>query len=155
MPSILGWHGIVVRLVLSIVAGALVGIGGVEHDRRLGLRTNMLVCLAASIAMMIQLNLLVRMAGRPSDSEMMLDLVNPPFWILTGIGLIGGIVTLRCDHLVLGLRRAATLCFVAVMGLCFGGGQFGLGITALVLGILALSDFRRFESRRASNDRRR
>jgi putative Mg2+ transporter-C (MgtC) family protein len=39
---------------------------------------------------------------------------------------------------VIGLTTAATLWFVTVLGLCFGGGQIALGLAGLALGFLTL-----------------
>jgi putative Mg2+ transporter-C (MgtC) family protein len=54
---------------------------------------------------------------------------------------------LRRDGFVLGVTTAATLWFVTVIGLCFGGGQIGLGIASSALGILILSGLRWFDYR--------
>ncbi len=62
-----------------------------------------------------------------------------PLGILTGMGFIGGGAILSRDNLVFGVTTAATLWFVTVIGLCFGGGQISLGITAFLLGMLILS----------------
>jgi putative Mg2+ transporter-C (MgtC) family protein len=70
-----------------------------------------------------------------------------PLGILTGMGFIGGGAILRRDSLVLGVTTAATLWFVTVIGLCFGGGQISLGIAAFVLGMLVLSGLRWFDYR--------
>lgn len=145
MPLTLGWHEVALRLVLSIMAGAVIGIDRGGHGEPAGLRTNILVCLAASVAM-IQVNLLMGTAGRPSDSFVMVDLMRLPLGILTGMGFIGGGAILRRDGLVVGVTTAATLWFVTVIGLCFGGGQIGLGIAAFLLGMFVLSGFRWFES---------
>ena len=141
MPLTLTWHEIALRLALSVVAGGLVGLDRGEHGRPSGLRTTLLVCLAAAIAM-IQTNLLLAVKGRPADSFVMLDLMRLPLGILTGMGFIGGGAILRRESLVLGVTTAATLWFVTVIGLCFGGGQIGLGLTATALGMLVLSGLR-------------
>lgn len=91
---------------------------------------------------MIQANLLLATKGRASDSFIMLDLMRLPLGILTGMGFIGGGAILRRDNLVLGVTTAATLWFVTVLGLCFGGGQIRLGLAAFVLGMLVISGLR-------------
>jgi putative Mg2+ transporter-C (MgtC) family protein len=58
------------------------------------------------------------------------------------MGFIGGGAILRRDGFVLGVTTAATLWFVTVMGLCFGGGQIKLGIAAFALGIMVLEGLR-------------
>lgn len=146
MPLTLTWHEIALRLALSVLAGGLVGLDRGEHGRPAGLRTTLLVCLAAAVAM-IQANLLLVTTGKTADSFVTLDLMRLPLGILTGMGFIGGGAILRRDSLVLGVTTAATLWFVTVIGLCFGGGQIVLGIAAFVLGILVLSGLRWFDYR--------
>jgi putative Mg2+ transporter-C (MgtC) family protein len=138
------WYEIVLRLALSAAAGALIGLDRSEHGRPAGLRTTLLVCLAAAVTM-IQANLLLATTGRAADSFVTLDLMRLPLGILTGMGFIGGGAILRRDGFVLGVTTAATLWFVTVIGLCFGGGQISLGIAAFVLGVLVLSGLRSIE----------
>ena len=45
---------------------------------------------------------------------------------------------MRRDNIVLGVTTAATLWFVTVIGLCFGGGQIILGLVSLGLGLIVL-----------------
>jgi putative Mg2+ transporter-C (MgtC) family protein len=146
MPLTLTWHEIAVRLALSVVAGGLIGLDRGEHGRPAGLRTTLLVCLAAAVAM-VQANLMLGTIGKTPDSFVTLDLMRLPLGILTGMGFIGGGAILRRDSLVLGVTTAATLWFVTVIGLCFGGGQISLGIAAFVLGMFVLSGLRWFDYR--------
>jgi putative Mg2+ transporter-C (MgtC) family protein len=110
------------------------------------MRTTLLVCLAASVAM-IQVNLLLPLAGRTPDSFVMNDLMRLPLGILTGVGFIGGGAILRRDDIVVGVTTAATLWLATVVGLCLGGGQLGLGVVATVLGVFALWGLKLFERR--------
>ncbi len=152
MSTTLGWDEIAVRLLLAVAAGAFIGIDRSEHGLPAGLRTTILVCLAAAVSM-IQANLLLATAGRHSDSFIMLDLMRLPLGILSGMGFIGGGVILRRGNLVTGVTTAATLWFVTVMGLCFGGGQIVLGLTMLGIGLLVLSVLK-WGERRMNQDRR-
>lgn len=137
MPLNLSWPEIALRLALAFAAGALIGFNRTEHGRAAGLRTTILVCLAACVAM-IQVNLLLPLAGRHPDSFVMNDLMRFPLGILTGMGFIGGGAILRKGDLVLGVTTAATLWFVTVIGLCLGGGQLTLGVAATAIGFLVL-----------------
>jgi putative Mg2+ transporter-C (MgtC) family protein len=138
MSITITWAEIALRLLLTILAGALIGINRGEHGRPAGLRTTLLVCLAAALAM-IQTNLLLGTAGRGPNSFVTLDLMRLPLGILSGMGFIGGGVILKRDNLVMGVTTAATLWFVTILGLCFGGGQILLGLTALAIGLIVLS----------------
>ena len=145
MPIYLGWPEIALRLTLAAVAGALIGLDRGEHGRPAGLRTNLLVCLAAALSM-IQANLLLATAGRPTDSFVMLDLMRLPLGILTGMGFIGAGAILKRGEIVQGVTTAATLWFVTVIGLCFGGGQKALGVVAFLIGIVVLVGLKRLEA---------
>jgi putative Mg2+ transporter-C (MgtC) family protein len=141
MPLTLTWHEIGLRLALAVITGALIGLDRGERGRPAGLRTTLLVCLAAAVAM-IQANLLLVTVGKTGDSFVTLDLMRLPLGILTGMGFIGGGAILRRDGFVLGVTTAATLWFVTVMGLCFGGGQIKLGLAAFALGVMVLEGLR-------------
>jgi putative Mg2+ transporter-C (MgtC) family protein len=152
MPLTLSWHDILIRVALTVLAGFLIGTDRGEHRRPAGLRTTLLVCLAASLAM-IQVNLLLGMAGKPPNSFVQLDLMRLPLGILSGMGFIGAGAILHRNDLVMGVTTAATLWFVTVIGLCFGEGQIGLGLTGLVLGLIILRSLKWVE-KQLQRDRR-
>src|ERR1700679_2025484 len=102
MPVTLTWQEIAVRLVLSVLAGMLIGLNRGEHGRPAGLRTTLLVALAACLSM-IQVNLLLPAAGKPATSFVVLDLVRLPLGILSGIGFIGAGAIVRRDNFVVGV----------------------------------------------------
>jgi putative Mg2+ transporter-C (MgtC) family protein len=144
MPTTLGWKEVAIRLGFTVLAGLLIGFDRGEHGRPAGLRTTLLVCLAASVAM-LQTNLLLITVGKTPDSFVVLDLMRLPLGILSGMGFIGAGAIIRRGNIVHGITTAATLWFVTVVGLCFGGGQIGLGLVALVLGLIVLWVLKWFE----------
>jgi putative Mg2+ transporter-C (MgtC) family protein len=144
MPLTLQWADIALRLFLTIIAGTLVGIDRSERGQAAGLRTTILVCLAAAVAM-IQMNLLLPMGGKTTDSFASLDLMRLPLGILTGVGFIGGGAILRRGNMVQGVTTAATLWIVTVIGLCIGGGQLALGMSTLGVALIVLWVLKRLE----------
>jgi putative Mg2+ transporter-C (MgtC) family protein len=146
MELTLTWDDIVLRIVLTVLAGTAIGLERGEHGRAAGLRTTILVGLAACLAM-LQANALMTTTGKASDSFVVLDLMRLPLGILSGVGFIGAGTILKRDDLVLGVTTAATLWFVTVVGLCFGGGQLGLGLVGTVLGIVILPGLKLLENR--------
>ncbi|HEY5210042.1 MAG TPA: MgtC/SapB family protein [Stellaceae bacterium] len=146
MPVSVHWSDIALRLALTVLVGIAIGYDRSEQGKAAGMRTTLLVCLAASVAM-IEVNLLLPMAGRGSDSFVMNDLMRLPLGILTGMGFIGGGAILRRDDIVTGVTTAATLWLVTVVGLCLGGGQLGLGLAAAALGLIALTVLKWVEDR--------
>jgi putative Mg2+ transporter-C (MgtC) family protein len=87
---------------------------------------------------MIQVNLLLSTAGKAPDSFATFDPMRLPLGVLTGMGFIGGGAVLRRGGRVSGVTTAATLWLATILGLCFGGGQSGLGLAALALGVVIL-----------------
>jgi putative Mg2+ transporter-C (MgtC) family protein len=145
MPLIIDWPEITLRLGLTVLAGSLLGINRSERGMTAGLRTTLLVCLAASVSM-LQTNLLLDTKGRPQDSFVMLDLMRLPLGILTGMGFIGAGAIVRERGQVGGITTAATLWLATVLGLCFGGGQNGLGLVSLGIGMVVLWALKHLES---------
>jgi putative Mg2+ transporter-C (MgtC) family protein len=146
MPLYPTWPDILVRLLLTVIAGALMGFNRGARGHAAGLRTTILVTLAASLAM-IQMNILLPVDGKTSGSFAVMDLMRLPLGILTGVGFIGAGAIVRKGDMVLGVTTAATLWFSTVVGLCLGGGQLILGSVSTVIGYLALTSLRRFEIR--------
>ncbi len=146
MPLNLSWQDVALRLALTMVAAGLFGVNRSIRGRAAGLRTMVLIGLASAVAM-IQANLLLPLAGKTSASFAVMDLMRLPLGILTGVGFIGGGVILKRGDLVTGVTTAAALWLMSVIGLCFGGGQLGLGIAATALGAATLWIMKDFENR--------
>ena len=137
MTAVPNWLEIAGRLALTAGAGVLLGINRSARGRAAGLRTNCLVALAAAIAM-IQCDLLLATYGKTNSSFAVMDVMRLPLGILSGIGFIGAGTILKRDQLVTGVTTAATLWFLTVIGLCFGGGQIGLGLAGTAMGAATL-----------------
>ncbi|HEY3776586.1 MAG TPA: MgtC/SapB family protein [Rhizomicrobium sp.] len=137
MPLHPGWDDLAIRLILTLAAGALIGFNREEGGHAAGLRTNILVCLAASVSMILA-NLLTDSTGKAPDSFVVFDLMRFPLGILSGMGFIGAGAILRRGDLITGVTTAATLWFVTIVGLCFGGGQIYIGMAATLIGSAVL-----------------
>jgi len=144
MPLTLEWTDIALRLALTVLAGGLIGINRSEHGRAAGLRTTLLVCLAASLAM-IMANLLLATTGKTAESFAVLDPMRLALGILTGMGFIGAGAIMRRGEMIVGVTTAATLWLVTVIGLCLGAGLAGLGVAVLALALIILWGLKRLE----------
>jgi putative Mg2+ transporter-C (MgtC) family protein len=146
------WQNIALRLALTLIAAAAIGIDRGERGHAAGLRTTILVALAAALAM-IQANILLPIGGKTPASFGVMDMMRLPLGILTGVGFIGGGAILRRGDLITGITTAATLWVVTVIGLCFGGGQISLGVVGTIITVLTLAVLRWFESRLPREER--
>jgi putative Mg2+ transporter-C (MgtC) family protein len=116
------WIDIAARLACALIAGAIFGLNRSEHGRVAGLRTNTLVCLAACVSM-IQVNLLLPLAGKTANSFIVMDLMRLPLGILSGMGFIGAGAIIHNERLVIGVTTVATLWFVTVIGFASEAGS--------------------------------
>jgi putative Mg2+ transporter-C (MgtC) family protein len=146
MPTILTWQAIALRLALTTLCAGILGFDRDERGHPAGLRTNLLVALAACLAM-LQANWLINSNGRAEDSFVVMDIMRLPLGILSGIGFIGAGAIIKRGELAVGVTTAATIWFVTVMGLCFGGGQLKLALAGFVLGFLVLTGLKKLEVR--------
>jgi putative Mg2+ transporter-C (MgtC) family protein len=146
MPTNLVWSDVAIRLLCTVVAGGLIGFDRSDHGRPAGLRTTMLVALAACLAM-IEANYLQGTAGKSPTSFVVMDTMRFPLGILSGIGFIGAGAIVRRDNFVVGVTTAATIWFVTMIGLCFGGGLIALGVAGSAIGIVILTVLKAMEDR--------
>lgn len=135
---------IIVRLAAALVAGAVIGYDRGTRGRAAGLRTNILMCLAAAGAM-IEANLMLGIVGKTSHSFTMMDALRFPLGILSGVGFIGAGAIVRRDRLVTGVTTAATLWLITVIGLIIGAGYIALGLGLVAVAFIVLFAFKRIE----------
>ncbi|MGV3774573.1 MAG: MgtC/SapB family protein [Verrucomicrobiales bacterium] len=132
---------VAMRLGFALAAGFLLGFERESRGRAAGLKTTVLVCMSAAIAMLLSekyyrdsfLELGTNSGWRPDPARLAAG-------ILAGMGFIGGGVIIQQGNLVRGVTTASVLWFVTIVGFCFGGGHFRLGLigTGLGLGVLSL-----------------
>jgi putative Mg2+ transporter-C (MgtC) family protein len=137
MPLDPTWPDIAARLMLTAMAGALIGLDRQAGGHTAGFRTTILVGLAACLSM-IQANILLSTPGKTEHSFAVMDVLRFPLGVLTGVGFIGGGAILKRGDLVTGVTTAATMWVMTAIGLSFGGGQIlvGCAATAIVLFVL-------------------
>jgi putative Mg2+ transporter-C (MgtC) family protein len=138
---------LVFRIGASVLAGVIVGIERESHGRAAGLRTTILVCVAACLAMLISSSLFVQVQGAMNIP----DPARLAAAVLSGMGFLGAGSIIRNGNRVQGITTAATLWFVTMIGLAFGSGLFvvggvGLGVAVVILFFLPVIE------RRVKND---
>jgi putative Mg2+ transporter-C (MgtC) family protein len=137
MPLDPTWPDLLLRLALATVAGAAIGWNRGAHGRPAGLRTHLLVCLAAAIAMVLA-NLLLDTRGKTTDSFVQMDVMRLPLGILSGIGFIGGGAILKQGTTVQGTATAASLWATGAIGVSVGLGSYDVAVTVAVFTFLTL-----------------
>ncbi|GJD56880.1 MgtC/SapB family protein [Methylobacterium dankookense] len=146
MTTDLGLDTLLVRLGLGLVAGALLGWNREELGHPAGLRTMVLICLAACTAMLLA-NWLLAHTETPDTTVLRLDLMRLAQGVLAGIGFIGAGTILKQGSIVRGVTTAATVWLATVVGLCFGAGAWQLGMAATAGGLVVLQGLKWVEAR--------
>lgn len=129
---------IMLPLLCSVVAGALIG-GEREFQRKpAGLRTHTLVCFASAIMTILGLRMAEWTVELPVDVQIVTDFARMPHAILTGIGFLGAGVIFREGATVQGLTTAASLWLTAALGIVFGTGLLELGVIGTLIALVVL-----------------
>ncbi len=124
---------IVIRVLLAMLCGGLVGLQRELTDHPAGIRTHILVTVGACVFTAMSL---FGFPGFPRGDRVAAAVV-------TGIGFIGGGAILRSrDGWVTGLTTAASLWSVAAIGMLMATGYYAVGfvVTAIDLLVLELID---------------
>ena len=130
---------ILLKLVLAIALGGVIGLEREASQKPAGFRTNILVCVGSAMMMSLAAGL-VGAKGGTGDS-----LLRMAAGVITGIGFLGAGTIVHARGTVAGLTTASTLWAVAGLGLVIGSGYYvpALLLAALIMFTLVL--FRRIE----------
>jgi putative Mg2+ transporter-C (MgtC) family protein len=132
------------RLALATALGALVGLERELAGKPAGLRTNILICVGATLLTEASLGI----ASGFADHELIrADPARIAAQIVSGIGFIGAGTILVARGSVLGLTTAATLWVVAAIGITIGIRAYVEAIGAAILVFAVLFVIGRIEDR--------
>ena len=118
---------LVLELVLAVLLGGAIGLEREWRGRPAGLRTNMLICMAAVLFAEVS----QRAGGDPGRIAAQ---------VLTGVGFLGaGTILHNRNGSVVGLTTAATIWMVTAIGLALGFHHIRDAALAAVLVLLVLA----------------
>jgi putative Mg2+ transporter-C (MgtC) family protein len=125
--------------VLAIVVGGAIGLEREFHGRPAGVRTHMMVCLSAAIAIQASQGVLAAM-GESEPGRLVFDPNRLAAGIVTGIGFLGAATVIRSGDIVRGITTGACVWAVAVLGIVIGQERYALalaGAAAMLVVLLA------------------
>lgn len=121
----------IVRLLMAMVVGAILGIERGRKKRPAGFRTYMLVCIGGAMVSMTGQYMLEQFGGT--------DIARLPAQVISGIGFLGaGAIVVTGHNQVRGITTAAALWTAACLGVAIGIGFYegallaGLAIIAIM-----------------------
>lgn len=126
------WHAlrldVLVQLSLAALLGGAIGVERESKGKPAGLRTNILICMGATLFTLLS----YRLSPPGADAGRVAA------QIVTGIGFLGAGTILHARGTVVGLTSAATIWLVAAVGMAIGSHSYieALGTTALAMIVL-------------------
>lgn len=132
------------QVALAVGCGGAIGIEREVRGRAAGLRTMILVCLGATLTMIVS-NELARPTGEVETAILRVDPGRIAAGIVTGIGFLGGAVVVKLGDLVRGVTTAASIWLAAALGIVIGERFYMLAIVGVVVALTVLAVFSRLE----------
>lgn len=122
---------ILIRIVIAVLLGGLVGMQREQAGKPAGVRTHMLVSLGTAVVVLA-------CAGMGMQFDAQSRVIQG---IVTGIGFIGAgsILKLSEERDIQGLTTAAGLWMTAAIGIACGVGTLGIAIISAVMTVIVLA----------------
>ena len=120
------------RLVLSCLCGAAIGFERSRRFKEAGIRTHIIVCVGAALAMIISKYGFEDLGGI-LDGSRTSDPARVAAQVISGISFLGAGVIFRNGGSIKGLTTAAGLWVTASIGLAVGSGMYAIAIFSTVL----------------------
>lgn len=137
---------VILKLILATALGGLIGLERESSQKPAGFRTNILICLGATMVMILSGLLL------EGKQEYMGDLTRIAAGVITGIGFMGAGTIIHSRGMVIGLTTAAGLWAVAVLGLVIGSGYYLFAVVFAAIIITTLFILGKVEAEHMKKD---
>lgn len=131
------------KVFFAILCGGLIGLEREIKGKAAGMKTNILICLGASLYTAIS----VMLAASDSASGHYGDPARLAAQIVSGIGFIGGGAIIQSRGTVVGMTTAAIIWLVAAIGILIGMGRFEVALVTSISTVLVLVLISIFEDR--------
>lgn len=122
--------GMGIKIVTGLVLGSMVGYDREQKMKNAGIKTNVLICLGATLYTAIS------MLGHVQGGGIEYDSARIPAQIVSGIGFLGAGAIMKDKGNIIGLTTAATIWVVASIGMTIG---YGFPVIATIFTITILS----------------
>ena len=123
----------VIRLALGFCAGAILGFERSSRRQVAGLRTHILIAVGATLLMLLSIWLPQELTNLKNG-----DPGRIAAQVVSGMGFLGAGAIIRLGNNIRGLTTAASLWFVAAVGLALGAGMFAAAAVAEAVGLVTL-----------------
>lgn len=129
-------------LLTILLAGGLGGIIGLERElaaKPAGLRTHILVAMAAALLVVLGMNIVEDFRSQAAGSSLDADPIRVMQSIVIGISFLGaGTIIRDRSGDIEGLTTAASILMAAALGIAAAVGEWALGLTTALLTVIVL-----------------
>ncbi|EGG34063.1 MgtC/SapB family protein [Paenibacillus sp. HGF5] len=143
-PWVIDNVSILLRLLLAMLLGGLIGFERERSNHAAGLRTHILVCLGSALIMLLSI---YGFSDFVAEINVRIDPARLATAVITGIGFLGAGTILFTGKSITGLTTAASIWVVGAVGLAVGAGFYFASIVSTVLILLNLVVFNKLEQR--------
>ena len=143
---------IILKFILAIIIGGVVGYERENKNRPAGFRTHILVCMGTTVVSLIQLtmaeNAMQLVTLQPELAEVIkVDYARLGAQAVTGIGFLGAGTIVHSKGAIRGLTTAASLWVVGILGLAIGMGYYNISIIGGIFIVITLSALKGFQKK--------
>jgi putative Mg2+ transporter-C (MgtC) family protein len=130
----------VLRLVVAVALGAVVGAEREANDQPAGLRTHIAVCLGAAVFGVVSTLGFDEFKAERATTNFQVDVTRVASQVVVGIGFLGAGIIFRERTVVKNLTTAASMWVTSAIGLTAGVGDLGTAAAgaAILVGVLVL-----------------
>jgi putative Mg2+ transporter-C (MgtC) family protein len=147
-------HGeMITRIAVGAALGGVIGFERDRHHRPVGLRTHLIVAMAAATFMVIS-SQFVYFQHYGKDDLVAVDTSRIAASVVSAVGFLATGAILRTGLTIQGLTTSAGLWLVTAIGMSSGAGMFVESCAVTAMGIFALTVLRRFEDKDDVTQRR-
>ncbi|WP_211749944.1 MgtC/SapB family protein [Paenibacillus sp. Marseille-Q4541] len=143
-PWYIGELDILIRLLIAMTLGGLIGVERERSNHAAGFRTHILVCLGSALIMILSA---YGFSDFVNEANVRMDPARLAAAVITGVGFLGAGTILFTGKSITGLTTAASIWVVAAIGLAVGAGFYFAAIVSTVLVLLNLWVFNKVERR--------
>jgi putative Mg2+ transporter-C (MgtC) family protein len=125
------WYGVIVRLVIAMIFGGIVGFERQNNNQSAGFRTHIILTVASALAMLTNQFIIERFGTG--------DISRIGAGVVSGVGFLGaGTILITSRNRIKGLTTAAGLWACSCLGIAIGAGFYTAAICGLIIYVFAL-----------------
>lgn len=132
-----------VKLLAAVLLSAPLGLERERKERPAGLRTHVLVCLGATLMLIVSEFLASNLGGDPAR----FDRARIAAGVITGVGFLGAGTIFMVGADQHGLTTAAMIWFVAALGVAIGAGYIAVAALGAAVALAVVVGFEYIERR--------